>query len=126
MRQVKSRNTRPELVLRKALHRQGFRFRLYNSKLPGKPDIIFPKYKKIVLVHGCFWHRHENCRRATKPASNLAYWNDKFEKNVHRDAGVISALTNMGWSVRVVWECEIKDRKNFVGLVENLADWLVH
>lgn len=124
MRQVKSRNTRPELVIRKALHRKGFRFRLHNAGLPGKPDIVFPKYRKILLIHGCFWHRHENCRHASTPASNTEYWTKKFNKNVSHDSYVINALSELGWSVRVVWECEIRLRSKFDTLIEDLASWL--
>ena len=124
MRKVKNKNTRPELMIRRLLHGRGLRFRLHRSDLPGKPDIVFPKHNKILLVHGCFWHRHEQCKRATTPTDNADYWRLKFERNVARDREVIAALSQLGWSVRVVWECEIKDRQTVDGLIDEIVDWL--
>jgi len=124
MRRVKNKNTRPELIIRRLLHRRGFRFRLHRPDLPGRPDIVFPKHKKILLIHGCFWHRHEQCKRATTPVDNADYWRAKFERNVLRDLEVIAALTDLGWHVRVVWECDIKDRKKIDRLIEEIAVWL--
>jgi len=124
MRRVKNKNTRPELLIRHLLHRRGFRFRLHRPDLPGRPDIVFPKHKKILLIHGCFWHRHEKCKRSTTPADNADYWRVKFERNVARDLEIIAALTDLGWHVRVVWECDIKDRKKIDGLIDELTAWL--
>ena len=108
MSRIRSKNTKPELVVRSLLHRMGFRFRLHVKDLPGKPDIVLPKYKTVILIHGCFWHRHEGCSNATIPRSRTEWWIEKFQKNTERDRKAISALENMGYRVFVVWECEIK------------------
>jgi DNA mismatch endonuclease (patch repair protein) len=106
---VKSKNTGPELVVRKLAHSLGYRYRLHGARLPGKPDLVFAKRKKVVFVHGCFWHRHVGCRRATTPATNLDYWLPKFERTVERDQQNIDGLSSLGWSSLVVWECELKN-----------------
>lgn len=108
MSKVKGKDTKPELRLRSCLHRLGFRFRIQRKDLPGKPDIVLPKYKTVVFVNGCFWHRHEGCKRATTPQSNEAYWNKKFETNKRRDALAQTTLANSGWNVVIVWECELR------------------
>ena len=107
MAKVKGRDTGPEKRLRSLLFRQGFRFRLHKADLPGTPDIVLPRYRTVVFVHGCFWHRHAGCRRASTPASNVAYWERKFRRTVERDAAVAAALEALGWRVVVVWECEL-------------------
>ncbi len=109
MSKVRGKNTRPEKLVRSLLHRMGFRFRLHRKDLPGRPDLVLPKYKTVIFVHGCFWHRHPGCKKASTPKSNTAFWEDKFEKNVARDARVAEALRHSGWNVLVVWECELKD-----------------
>ncbi|AVA21301.1 DNA mismatch endonuclease Vsr [Rhizobium sp. NXC24] len=111
MSRIKSRDTVPEVALRKALHALGFRFRLGSRRLPGKPDIVLPKYKSVVFVHGCFWHRHEDCKVATTPKSNTEFWLDKFERNVQRDLRVADELSRLGWQVNIVWECELSSMK---------------
>lgn len=108
MRQVAGKNTKPELVVRSLLHRQGFRFRLHRKDLPGKPDVVLPKWKAAVFVHGCFWHRHPRCKRASMPADNAEYWLAKFGRNIARDKASRKALEKMGWRVIIVWECELK------------------
>ena len=107
---IRGKDTKPELIVRRFLHREGLRFRLH-AKLPGKPDLVFPKYKTVVFVHGCFWHRHKGCRLATTPATNPVFWQEKFDANVHRDALVKKALSKLGWKVLVVWACELTDEK---------------
>lgn len=107
---IRGRDTKPELFVRSALHRAGLRFRLH-SKLPGKPDVVLTKYHTVVFVHGCFWHRHAGCRYATIPASNAAFWLDKFAANKRRDAVVKRRLRQLGWHVRVVWSCQLNSRK---------------
>ena len=109
MAQVKDRNTCPEKTVRSLLHRMGYRFRLQRTDLPGKPDIVLPKLKTVVFVHGCFWHRHPGCKRATIPASNTEYWNPKFARTVARDARNQGLLEAAGWRVLVIWECEMKN-----------------
>jgi DNA mismatch endonuclease (patch repair protein) len=108
MAKVKGRNTRPEKALRSLLFRHGFRFRLHQAGLPGTPDIVLPRYKTIIFVHGCFWHRHPGCKRASMPASNAGYWGRKFERTVARDATNKAILEHMGWRVIIVWECELR------------------
>lgn len=109
MSKIRSRDTKPEIALRKAFHRMGFRFRLQGRELPGKPDIVLPKYRTVVFVHGCFWHRHLKCKVATTPKSNTEFWQGKFDRNVERDTQNIAALEALGWNVLIFWECEIKD-----------------
>lgn len=111
MSRIKSAHTRPEVALRKTLHNLGLRYRLNSATLPGKPDLVFPRYKAVVFVHGCFWHRHRNCNIATTPKSNTSFWVDKFSKNVARDERVTSLLRSLGWRVFVVWECEVSSLK---------------
>jgi DNA mismatch endonuclease, patch repair protein len=105
---IRGRDTKPELVVRSFLHRSGLRYRLH-ARLPGKPDLVFPKYRTAVFVHGCFWHRHSGCRYATTPASNVSFWREKFDANVRRDEEVKRLLLAAGWKVRVVWACELSD-----------------
>ncbi len=109
MGRIRSVNTKPELVVRSLLHRLGFRFRLHRKDLPGRPDIVLPKYKTVVLVHGCFWHRHPGCRLTTNPGTRTEFWNSKFEANVRRDISARTALQSLGWKVVVVWQCELSD-----------------
>jgi DNA mismatch endonuclease (patch repair protein) len=106
MRSVRSRHTKPEILVRSALHRLGFRFRLHRKDLPGKPDIVLPKLKTAIFVNGCFWHRHSGCAKATSPKSNVDFWNAKFEANVARDLSNRIELESMGWRVVVVWQCQ--------------------
>ena len=108
MSRIKSRDTKPEKIVRSLLHSKGYRFRLHKKDLPGKPDIILPRYKKIIFVHGCFWHRHEGCRYAYDPKSRIDFWQKKFSQNVKRDKKVQDALLQLGWQVHVIWECETK------------------
>lgn len=105
---IRGRNTRPEMAVRRHLHAAGFRFRLHRKDLPGKPDIVLPRHKVAIFVHGCFWHRHEGCPKATTPSSNIEFWQKKFVDNVARDARDRAALESLGWRVLVVWECELK------------------
>ncbi|WP_271893347.1 very short patch repair endonuclease [Candidatus Phyllobacterium onerii] len=107
MSRIRSRDTKPEIALRQALHRLGFRFRVRDTKLPGKPDVVLTKYKTAIFVHGCFWHRHPGCKVATTPKSNTEFWTDKFSRNVARDERVTSQLEELGWCVIVAWECEV-------------------
>lgn len=109
MRKVKSKNTSPEMRVRSLLHRLGYRFRLHRKDLPGNPDICLPKHKTVIFVHGCFWHRHPGCKRATMPATNEVYWSKKFERNVNRDRQALQDLEDMSWNAHIVWECETKD-----------------
>lgn len=120
MRSIQAKDTSPEIYVRRALFKAGFRFRLHNAKLPGKPDIILCKYRTIIFVNGCFWHRHPECEHATMPASNCDYWQKKFQRNVERDKEEIRQLENAGWNVLVVWECELKKPGKIGALIEEI------
>lgn len=106
MSRIGSKDTEPELAVRCTLHKLGYRFRLHRRDLPGTPDIVLPKHRMVIFVHGCFWHRHRNCRLSYKPKSNRAFWQHKFIANVARDHRVRQQLRRLGWCVRVVWECQ--------------------
>ncbi|QOJ32574.1 MAG: DNA mismatch endonuclease Vsr [Gammaproteobacteria bacterium] len=107
---IRGKNTKPERTVRSFLHRAGFRFRLH-ANLPGRPDVTLPRFRAVVFVHGCFWHRHPDCRYSTTPASNIAFWQAKFAENRKRDALVKQQLRRLGWRVHVVWSCEVNQRK---------------
>jgi DNA mismatch endonuclease (patch repair protein) len=114
MRKVKSVNTSPEYIIRKHLHKLGFRFRLHQKKLPGSPDIVLPKYRTVINVNGCFWHGHENCKRSTLPEANHLYWEMKIQRNKLRDQENIRKLSEIGWNVINIFECELtKSRIQF-------------
>jgi len=120
---IRGKDTKPELVLRRALHARGFRYRLHAANLPGRPDLVLPRYRTVIFVHGCFWHRHEGCRYATTPASNVAFWERKFRQNVERDREVRKRLKEAGWRVAIVWECGLKG-DGVEETVEMVAEWL--
>ena len=108
MSKIGSKNTKPELILRSALFKKGFRFRVHRKDLPGKPDIVLTKYQTIIFVHGCFWHYHKDCREGRIPSTNTNFWKTKLIKNIEKDERNIKVLQEMGWKVIVVWECEIE------------------
>lgn len=108
MAKIRGKDTGPERQVRSLLHRAGYRFRLNVSALPGKPDIVLPKYKAVVFVHGCFWHRHKGCKEATTPKSHRKFWAEKFARNVANDKKHVRRLRRLGWRVLVVWECQLK------------------
>lgn len=118
MRRIRSKNTSPELFVRRALHAAGFRYTLHETKLPGKPDIVLPRYRTVVLVHGCFWHGH-NCDSVRIPKSNISYWAPKIQRNRDRDKAVRAALRREGWNTRTVWECSLE--KQTRALVSELS-----
>ncbi|MFC2076820.1 very short patch repair endonuclease [candidate division KSB1 bacterium] len=124
MSRIKSGNTNPERQVRSMLHRMGYRFRLHDHKLPGKPDIVLPKYKTVIFVHGCFWHRHQGCKYAYTPKTRVGFWQRKFRDNLNRDRRVANELKNLGWRVLIVWECELGN-KNLFRLNDNLIRNLV-
>lgn len=108
MRLVKPANSRTEIAVRRILHALGLRFRLHQKGLPGKPDVVLPKWRTVLLIHGCFWHRHPRCRKATTPKSRVDYWKRKFSTNVRRDRRVRRELEQLGWRVCIVWQCELR------------------
>src|SRR5947207_1144865 len=120
---IKGKNTRPEVLVRQGLHRRGVRFRLHVAALPGHPDLCFKRYHAVVFVHGCYWHRHENCRFASTPTSHREFWLSKFATNVERDERALSELTRLGWRVGVVWECSLRPRSLEQTLLA-ITDWL--
>ena len=122
MRRVRSKDTTPELVVRRAAHSLGYRFRLHRRDLPGTPDLTFPRLRKTIFVHGCFWHRHPGCSRTTTPATRADYWREKFEQNVARDRRNVAMLRALGWDVLVVWECETFDRVALLGTLSRFLD----
>ncbi len=120
---IKGKNTQPELLLRRGLHGRGFRFRLHVAGLPGHPDICLKKYNAVIFVHGCYWHRHENCRFASTPKSRADFWLSKFAANVERDALHQKMLKAQGWRVAVVWECTLRSAMA-VTTIDLLGNWL--
>ena len=118
MSRVKGKNTKPELMVRSQLHRAGFRFRLHRKDLPGKPDIVLPRLKTVIFVHGCFWHQHPGCRRATLPKQNAEFWKKKMAGNVARDEARQKELRALGWRVEVLWQCRLET--DLPQLIENL------
>lgn len=126
MSRVKSVNTKPELRVRSALHRMGYRFRLHRKDLPGNPDIVLPKHRTVVFVHGCFWHQHPGCRKATIPQTNREYWESKLGRNVERDRKAQQALVEQGWRVLTLWECKIpRDKDSLQELLRPLLEGVV-
>lgn len=122
MSRIKSKDTEPELRLRSMLHRAGFRYRIHVNNLPGRPDIVLPRYRAVIFVHGCFWHRHSGCKNAATPSTRPEFWRNKFEQNVGRDERNVSRLAADGWKVIIVWECELK--KDAGCVIDRIADAL--
>jgi len=121
MSRIRGKNTAPELTVRSFLHRNGIRFRIHAVNLIGKPDIVLPKYKTVVFVHGCFWHRHKNCKYAYEPKSRIAFWRHKFSDNVRRFSQVKTELEKKGWKTLVIWECEVGDTKKLSKILNSLV-----
>ena len=123
MSRIGPKNTKPELVVRRGLHAAGFRFRLHRKDLPGKPDLVLPKHRVAIFVHGCFWHRHEGCANFRLPKTNTEFWRNKIGRNVERDAAVAYTLRKRGWRVLMVWECATR-RLTVDELVREIALWI--
>lgn len=121
MGRVRAKDTKPEMVVRRLVHGMGYRYRLHSPKLPGRPDLVFTSRRKVILVHGCFWHLHENCTHYRYPQSRLDFWAPKLEANVKRDEEVRRLLKEAGWGVMVVWECELRDKDE---LASRIRDFL--
>ena len=122
MSRIRGKDTKPELLVRKRLHARGFRFRLQDRNLPGRPDIVLPKYGVAIMVNGCFWHGHKGCRYATKPKSNVEFWETKIARNKHRDEVTAAHLEALGWTVIVVWECELRGKETAEARIQTLAE----
>jgi DNA mismatch endonuclease, patch repair protein len=117
MSRIRNKDTTPELIVRSLLHRMGYRFRLHRKDLPGKPDIILPKYKTVIFVHGCFWHRHEDCQYSYIPKSHVKFWEEKFKSNMTRDNKIQSELKALGWKIFIIWECELSNQKSVLNRI---------
>jgi DNA mismatch endonuclease, patch repair protein len=122
MSRIKSRDTKPELAVRSLVHRMGYRFRLHRKDLPGKPDLVFAGRRKVVFVHGCYWHLHDCKYGRVKPATNSLFWSSKRESNKMRDLRINDALLSMGWEILTIWECETKDLKKLSNRVEEFLE----
>ncbi|PIS19503.1 MAG: very short patch repair endonuclease [Zetaproteobacteria bacterium CG12_big_fil_rev_8_21_14_0_65_55_1124] len=124
MGRVSSRDTSLELLIRRSLFASGFRFRLNDKRYPGSPDIVLPKYKAVIFVHGCFWHQHEGCSKSKRPETRREFWNSKLDANIERDKRNIEKLNSLGWRVAIVWECAIKKKSSFEEMISSLEDWI--
>lgn len=122
MSRIRGKDTGPEKTVRSALHHMGYRFRLHRKDLPGKPDIVLPKYNTVIFVHGCFWHRHNGCKYAYSPKSRIDFWQNKFNENVARDHRIREELNALGWHTTVIWECETKDADTLREKVQEALD----
>ena len=123
MSRIGARDTKPEILVRKGLHRLGFRYRLHAKDLPGKPDIVLPKHRAVIFIHGCFWHGHAGCHYFRVPKTNTDFWKAKIERNQERDVTVRQRLVKSGWRVLTVWECATRQVSNDL-LIQTIADWL--
>ena len=124
MSKIRGKNTKPELSLRSLLFKEGYRFRIHKKDLPGKPDIVLPKYKVAIFVHGCFWHYHVDCREGRIPDTNSDFWKTKLEKNIDRDNKNVASLKEQGWQVVVVWECDLKNEETCSRVITRLKNAL--
>ena len=123
MSKIPGKNTKPEIIIRKIAHGLGYRFRLHKKNLPGKPDIVFPKYKKVILINGCFWHGHKNCNRSKLPSTNKKFWKEKIDGNKKKDKSNLIRLKKTGWDYLVIWQCEIK-KSDYEKLEKKIAEFL--
>lgn len=123
MANIRGRDTKPEMLVRRMLHGAGYRYRLHDRRMPGRPDIVLPKHRVAIFVHGCFWHRHQGCRLCTTPGTRPEFWHDKFEANVERDQRNTASLVTSGWRVATIWECALKRKAN-TEWVQTLLDWI--
>lgn len=124
---IRGKNTKPEVLIRSLLHRRGFRFRLHDKKLPGRPDIVLPRYRAVILIHGCFWHGHD-CHLFKWPSSNESFWKEKITRNKELDKLAVTGLIALGWRVLTVWECSLKGKKRITPefLADEIAAWLLN
>src|SRR5690606_8745927 len=122
MRRIRSRDTKPEMVVRRVVHSMGYRYRLHVKDLPGRPDLAFPSKKKVIFVHGCFWHQHRGCSKARRPASKQDFWDSKLDANLLRDAQNQLSLKKMGWGFLIIWECELRDMNRLRDILKMFVD----
>lgn len=121
---IGGKDTKPEILLRKALHARGYRYRLHVKELTGKPDLVLPRFRAVIFVHGCFWHQHPGCRFATMPSTRTEFWKDKFAANIRRDAASIAALREDAWRVAVIWECCLRGNQRILETVDIAENWI--
>lgn len=112
MSQIRDSDTNPEKTVRSILHKLGYRFRLHRKNLPGRPDIVLPRFQTVIFVHGCYWHRHKGCKYVYAPKTRIEFWQRKFDENIARDKRTLESLRNQGWRVLVIWECQVTDKKS--------------
>jgi DNA mismatch endonuclease, patch repair protein len=124
MSRIRSSETKPELAVRRMLHARGLRFRLHRKDLPGRPDLVLPKYRTAIFVHGCFWHQHSGCRLASKPKTRRGYWEPKLARNVDRDGRNKAELELLGWRVETIWECDTRRSETLLGRVDQIVSGL--
>jgi DNA mismatch endonuclease (patch repair protein) len=122
MSRIRSKDTRPEVAVRRLVHGLGYRFRLHRADLPGKPDLVFPSRRKVIFVHGCFWHRHQECKLASQPKSRYEYWQSKFERTIERDQSNQERLQEKGWDYLIIWECQSKKLTEITDIIEEFLD----
>ena len=121
---IRNKNTKPEMLVRRFLHARGFRYRLHVNSMPGKPDLVLPKYHAVIFVHGCFWHQHRNCRLAYTPKTRTEFWEEKLGRNADRDKLSTEKLIDIGWRVMTIWECALRDAEMRRLGLEEAADWI--
>ncbi|MEP3049580.1 MAG: very short patch repair endonuclease [Roseibium sp.] len=122
MSKIKGVNTAPEMIVRRLVFSKGYRYRLHRKNLPGRPDLVFPSRKSVIFVHGCFWHQHTRCNKATTPKTRTAFWTKKLSRNVERDIEIVKALTSLGWRVLTIWECETKEPERLTGRISEFLE----
>lgn len=122
MRRIRSKGTSPEMTVRRTAHALGYRFRLHRKGLPGAPDLVFSSRRKVIFVHGCFWHRHKSCSRATMPKTNTSYWKQKFKATVERDRRNMKKLKEIGWSPYIIWECSTRDLESLIKKIDGIIE----
>ena len=121
MSRVRAVDTKPEMVVRRLVYGMGYRYRIHRRDLPGKPDLVFPSKRKVIFVHGCFWHQH-NCRRAARPVTNVEFWNDKLDRNVSRDRNNLRKLREIPWEPLIIWECEMADKEQLAARLSKFLE----
>lgn len=120
MSNIRTKDTLPELIVRRYLHKKGLRYRLHRKDLPGNPDIVLKKYNSVIFVHGCFWHQHNGCKKSRRPKTNIDFWNKKLDRNIQRDDEAVKKLKEIGWNVFIIWECQVGNSKELSKLHQSI------
>lgn len=124
MSKVKSKDTKPELTVRSSLHKMGFRFRIHVKHLPGNPDVVLPKYRAVIFIHGCFWHGHDDCADGKIPKTRAPFWKNKIYGNISRDKNTYTQLSLTGWRIAIIWGCALKNKRLSFGTIKGLVEWI--